>query len=252
MEIFFNHSHPSLKVGNVLQINIRRNITNFPMSALSYSPPWVTFGLCCTLILIYLLPATFQHFHYNSSLVTTGQWWRIITSQFVHLDLSHLSYNIVALMILGVILENNYRQQIVLFLVASVSAIGCYLLISDLMLYCGISGAINALVPPAVFSMWRQTRSFIPLLLGAIHIGRIVFEFFVESSLISNLDWPSHPPVHLIGLAVGFAGIIFQVSGRARTDNNKTHKSSLENTPETFLEISPNPKETNYFTSETI
>ena len=43
----------------------------------------------------------------NWQLLSEGQWWRIITSQFLHVNLPHMLFNMLALLLLGGMLERD-------------------------------------------------------------------------------------------------------------------------------------------------
>ena len=43
----------------------------------------------------------------NADLLYAGQWWRVITSQFLHVHFAHLIFNMAALLLLGAALERH-------------------------------------------------------------------------------------------------------------------------------------------------
>ena len=44
----------------------------------------------------------------NGDLLWAGEWWRIVTSQFLHVYFAHLVFNMAALLFLGVVLERAF------------------------------------------------------------------------------------------------------------------------------------------------
>src|SRR5688500_12793585 len=44
------------------------------------------------------------------TIVRSGQWYRMLTSGFLHADLGHLAINMYVLYIFGVLLESEYRE----------------------------------------------------------------------------------------------------------------------------------------------
>ena len=58
--------------------------------------------------------------------VRDGEWWRLLTASFLHINLNHLAANMVALLILGRFVE-VYDGRLRLMLVYGISVIGCSL-----------------------------------------------------------------------------------------------------------------------------
>lgn len=54
----------------------------------------------------------------NGELLGAGQWWRLITSQFLHVHFPHLVFNLGALLLLGILMESElgFWRLIVLYL----------------------------------------------------------------------------------------------------------------------------------------
>lgn len=58
----------------------------------------------------------------NAQLLSEGEWWRIITSQFLHVHFPHLLFNMLALLLLGGMLERDFgwRRLVALYLLSGV------------------------------------------------------------------------------------------------------------------------------------
>ena len=165
--------------------------------------PYLTLTLLTALGIIHFIPDAFELFYFNDRYVARGEWWRIFTSQLVHLDLTHLSYNLGTLFILGWLLEEKHRWQLVPILLSGATLVAVYLPLSTLWRYCGLSGAISALVLPVIWFLWQEQRSVFPWLIGALYLARLLWELATGTPLVTNLEWPSHPPAHLAGLTAG-------------------------------------------------
>lgn len=165
--------------------------------------PYLTLMLLALQGIIHLIPGTFELFYFNSSYVAQGEWWRVFTSQLVHLDLTHLGYNVGTLFILGWLLEEKHRWQLVPVLLLGATLVAAYLPLSALWRYCGLSGAISALVLPVIWFLWKEQRSVFPWIVGILYLGRLLWELITGTPLVTNLEWPSHPPAHLAGLVAG-------------------------------------------------
>lgn len=173
--------------------------------------PWFTAACCVLLLLCYFIPTAFDLLYFERNLVNSGEWWRLLSSQFVHLDNQHLIYNCGAMLVLGIIIEEEHRLDLIILLALGLVAVGACLPFSQLDRYAGLSGAINALVPPAIWLVWARTRSIIPIAIAILYLGRLLWEVFSQSSLLSaNLTWPSYTPAHLQGLAIGIVWMIFR------------------------------------------
>lgn len=147
--------------------------------------------------------------------VTQGQWWRLVSSMFVHLDIMHIGFNAYGLWTLGPLLEKFYgsRRFIIVYMVSGiVASIASYYFTS--VPSGGASGAIYGLVGAlAVFGMKfraelppRVSRSFttgmapwVALSIGigfldaipfdnAAHLGGLISGGIVAGVMRSELD----------------------------------------------------------------
>ena len=70
---------------------------------------------------------TIQHFGAtNGVLIHSGEWWRVVTSNFVHHDLMHLGFNLYALALAGRLVEELYgsAKNWIAYVVTGVCAMG--------------------------------------------------------------------------------------------------------------------------------
>lgn len=82
-----------------------------------------------------------------NELVADGQWWRLISSQFVHLNFMHIAFNAYGLYVLGPIVERFYgwKRFLLLYLASgTVGALASYFFVPAFS--GGASGAIYGLV----------------------------------------------------------------------------------------------------------
>lgn len=82
-----------------------------------------------------------------NELVAAGEWWRLISSQFVHLDVMHIAFNAYGLYVLGPMVERFYgwKRFLTLYLAAGTAgALASYFFVSAPS--GGASGAIYGLV----------------------------------------------------------------------------------------------------------
>lgn len=142
--------------------------------------------------------------------VAEGEWWRVITSGFLHYGFMHLAFNLFALWLLGSALEpvlGKVRYTVVYFVGLLAGSAGALLLAYDAFT-AGASGAVFGLMG-AVFVLQRRIgidpwRSGI----GGLLIINLLFTFLAPGISVGG---------HLGGLAGGaIAGYLAYLTVRRR------------------------------------
>ncbi len=128
--------------------------------------------------------------------VAQGEYWRVITSGFLHLSVIHVAMNMVSLYVLGLALErmvgrNRFLAVYLLSLIGG--SVGVMLLADPASAAAGASGAIFGLMGALVVT-FRRFRLDIRQL-GGILILNLGITFFLRDTI----SWEGH----LGGLAVG-------------------------------------------------
>jgi rhomboid protease GluP len=135
----------------------------------------------------------------ESSLVASGEWWRLLTCVFVHIGIIHFLFNTVALLSVSSFLEGEIgpARYLTLFLLAGIGGSGASYLLHGRVLAAGASGAIFGLIGFSISYFQRQggsraaqIRSF--MLKWALY--GLVFGFLVRADNIA----------HAGGFATGF------------------------------------------------
>jgi membrane associated rhomboid family serine protease len=148
----------------------------------------------------------------NGGAVAAGEWWRLVTSGFLHYGLIHIGFNMFILLQLGTMLEPALgRLRFGLLYVTALlgGALGVVLLQPDA-LTAGASGAVFGLMGAAVVGMRARgadpMASGLPTLLGI----NLLLTFALPGISIGG---------HLGGLLVGsLAGyVLFATDGRGRS-----------------------------------
>jgi len=143
--------------------------------------------------------------------VAHGQWWRIITSGFLHENLLHIGFNMYVLYILGQMLEpvlGRFRFALIYFVSLLAGSLGA-LIVSPHTLTVGASGAVFGLLGAAAVEMRARQ---IPIMQSGV--GGLILINLVISFTLPGISWGGHIG-GLIGGAI--AAIALQLGSRYRS-----------------------------------
>jgi membrane associated rhomboid family serine protease len=143
--------------------------------------------------------------------VAHGQWWRIVTSGFLHEDFLHIGFNMLVLYYLGIMLEPALgRLKFALIYAVSLltGSLGA-LLVSPHALTVGASGAIFGIMGAAAMEMRARQ---IPIMQSGV--GTLIVLNLIISFTGSNISWGGH-----IGGLIGgaLATLVIQLGDRYRS-----------------------------------
>jgi len=127
--------------------------------------------LLCLLLQVFA-PYTTEALRYQRSPIIDGQWWRLLSGNFVHLGWGHLLMNLAGLLLIWLLIGHllNNRQWLVVILTGSL-AVGLGLLMFDpgLDWYVGLSGMLHGMfVAGLINTIRRGYRLEWLLLLGLV------------------------------------------------------------------------------------
>ena len=149
--------------------------------------------------------------------IVAGDWWRLVSSQFVHLDMLHLLFNGYGIFVLGRFLERCYgiRRMLVMYLASgTVGALASFLINPSPA--GGASGAVYGLVGGAVVFGVKYRTSLPPQLSRALTIG--LGPWILLSLAIGFIDTiPMDNAAHVGGLFTG-AVVATMMASRLRED----------------------------------
>jgi membrane associated rhomboid family serine protease len=183
--------------------------------------------------------------------VAHGQWWRIVTSGFLHEDFIHIGFNMLVLYYLGIMLEPALgRVKFGLIYAVSLlcGSLGA-LLVSPHVLTVGASGAVFGVMGAAAVEMRARQ---IPIMQSGV--GMLIVINLIISFTGSNISWGGH-----IGGLIGgaLAAWVLQLGERYRSQAlalagcaaigvaafagglATAHSSEVESTGPTQLQIGP-------------
>jgi rhomboid protease GluP len=137
-------------------------------------------------------------------LTAAGEWWRLLTSTFLHFGILHLAVNMWALWVNGVLAERVYgsTRYLFLYLVAGVAGSVTSFLWHPFVNGAGASGAIFGVLG-ALFAYFLRTDSGVPM--SVLKAQRNAAGIFIVVSLLNAARVKGvDNAAHLGGVAAGF------------------------------------------------
>ncbi|WDL92574.1 rhomboid family intramembrane serine protease [Bacillus sp. HNR-4] len=132
--------------------------------------------------------------------IANGEWWRLITSLFVHVDLQHFLSNSICLFVLGSSIEKQlgrFSFITIFFLSGILGNIFSYLIMPHEYIHAGASGGIFGLLGAQLFLLYSRYRSSNPKDIA-------IFSIMICILLLFTFFNPSANPIsHLTGLIIG-------------------------------------------------
>lgn len=175
--------------------------------------PIVTYSLIGLNVLIFVLQQTNQNIallgDQDNALIAQGQWWRLFTVMFLHLNILHIATNMLSLFFIGPLVERLYgtgRYLILYFGTGLIASLTYYFLGPVGVPAVGASGAIAGIfgVLGAFFFAYRQQLGVIAnrmLQQWAFWLGLNVLFNITDAS---GLAWQAHLGGLVAGLILGY------------------------------------------------
>lgn len=120
---------------------------------------------------------------YNNSIVQTGEWWRLITGNFIHLSWAHLMMNLAGLWILISMFHQIIKPIILpacLLLGLGVS-LGLLFFNPDVTWYVGLSGILHGFVVMGLLVVFRSRSLLATISLVGITLKLLWEQFFADA-----------------------------------------------------------------------
>lgn len=133
--------------------------------------------------------------------IWAGQWYRLITSAFLHANLMHFATNAFSIYIIGPMVEGMLggRRFLLVYLVSAVMGSGASLFFSPFTLSVGASGAIFGMLGYLLYAHWQRPQA-VPAAVRQWVLGILLLNVFI-TFVMPRIDiWG-----HLGGLIGGFA-----------------------------------------------
>ena len=139
----------------------------------------------------------------NGIMVASGEWWRILTSTFVHLGLIHLGFNMYVLYLYGPVVERMYGslEYALIYLLCGAGGSVLTILWDPTQFAAGASGAIFGIIG-LLFAVSRRHHAVLgrearSMMAG---IGSYLVFLLIFTFVMPRISWTGH----LGGLVVGF------------------------------------------------
>jgi len=148
---------------------------------------------------------TFDLFVYARHGAQQGELWRLFTGHLVHFNFDHLFWDLLALLILGTVVELDSRRSLLSVLLFSIGGVSVWLWFGAVALgaYSGLSGALTGVVVLAAVRQWQRTTNPVFLWVLAGTVAKIVFELITHRTLFTSLSEYAVPGAHLAGFLAG-------------------------------------------------
>ena len=190
--------------------------------------PFISLLLTAAAVMIHYFHFLRPRLLYIRTALSGGEFWRLVSCHWVHLNPDHLLWSGATFLILGSVCEVMDRKKFMLAIAVSAVAIpiAIWFAMPDLMNYGGLSGldcSLYALLAMLLVKRdWQNRRwiwvIFYTLLLGLL-LAKIVYEtttgltVFVDNS---HTDMIPVPLSHLVGGLVGMAAgtSTFRIKGK--------------------------------------
>lgn len=150
-----------------------------------------------------------------------GEWWRVVTSGFLHQGLLHLGFNMFALYILGQVLEPaiGTARFVAVYLVSLLAgSVGALLLSDPYTFTIGASGAVYGLFVATILIARHRGFDQVVQTLAFWLVLNLVFTFATPGISIGG---------HLGGIVGGFLGGLLVVAAERRMAGRETLRIEL-------------------------
>jgi len=152
---------------------------------------------------------------YDRAAIGAGQWWRLLSAHFVHLDAEHALLNGLGVVLMWALFARDYSPlrwlAIYLFAALTISA-GLWFLDPGLDWYVGASGALHGVMTAGTLAHLRR-RDLDGWILAAFIVAKLCYEQFAGSMPFAGAA-TTIVDAHLYGAVGGLVLAIFLESRR--------------------------------------
>jgi rhomboid family GlyGly-CTERM serine protease len=168
-------------------------------------------AIITTLIVLSVLMLGLQFFQdalvFKRIEITNGQWWRIITGNFVHTNYPHLALNLTGLWILGFLFSDTFNSKKIILSTLFMSVftgLFLYWFSTNLGWYAGFSGVLYGLFLVGSVTAIYQKDYLFGFGVAILIVGKVIWGHFMGGSESS---------AELIGVPVATDAHLFGITG---------------------------------------
>jgi rhomboid protease GluP len=183
-----------------------------------YDKPYMTIGIIVVNIIVFVLmslsgstlDAQYMAAHgaMYPEYIKDGQYWRLLTSMFMHFGAEHLINNMVMLYILGYQIEENFgrvKYLITYFICGIAGGIissGIEMITGEYSISAGASGAIFGIFGVLLVMIFKSRKQ-----LGQVSAPRLILLFIlmVFGNMQEGVDWMAHLGGAVTGVVIALA-----------------------------------------------
>jgi rhomboid family GlyGly-CTERM serine protease len=140
---------------------------------------WALLGACALLGLIELAGEPLRAaWSYQRAAIAAGEWWRLLTAHFVHLDAAHAVLNGLGLVLMWALFARDYSplRWLAIYLVAALAvSAGLYVFDPQIEWYVGASGALHGVMSAGTLAHLRR-RDLDGWILAAFLVAKLSYE----------------------------------------------------------------------------
>ena len=142
---------------------------------------WALLAACALLAIPELGgDAARQALSYDRVAMAQGQWWRVLSGHFVHLDAQHALVNIFGLVLMWALFARDYSplRWATIYLAAALAiSAGLWFLRPDIPWYVGASGVLHGVMAAGTLAHLRR-RDLDAWILAAFLVAKLAYEQF--------------------------------------------------------------------------
>ena len=140
---------------------------------------WALLGACVFLALVELGGEPVRAaLSYQRTAIAAGEWWRVLSAHFVHLDANHALLNTLGLVLMWALFARDYSplRWLAIYLVSALTiSLGLYVFNPQIEWYVGASGALHGVMTAGTLAHLRR-RDLDGWILAAFILAKLSYE----------------------------------------------------------------------------
>ncbi|HEY5214787.1 MAG TPA: rhomboid family intramembrane serine protease [Acidobacteriaceae bacterium] len=201
----------------------RKPLAQYSAAPRSRSPYTITFALIAANVLVFLAmvasgisfthPTALDVFNWGGDFgpatVGANQWWRLLTSCFLHFGIVHIGMNMYVLYLIGPFIETVFGRMryLLIYFIAGLAGSIVSVWVHPMAVGAGASGAIFGLYGAVFGFLLIKRRTLNPAAMKSIAKSAGIFVLY--NVVYGSMSGPTDLSAHLGGLIAGFlAGMV--------------------------------------------